>query len=178
MLPIGSSKKTLKSTNKKKKPRTEASIFTFRRSMQEHQRVKEDRSDDNSYMGIRDVRGAFQTLLCPWTLALCPSPTVKKGSCKVALKQGNQESSGHQVEHEPAVCPSHKECQQYPGLLQAKYCQQFERGDPFHLLSTGETTSELLCPDLGSSVQERCGHTEDSPEKSCNSDEEIGASLL
>lgn len=45
--------------------------------------------------------------------------------------------------------------QQHPGLHQEKRCQQAKGGDYFPLPSTGATTFRVLCPLLGSSVQDR-----------------------
>jgi len=63
------------------------------------------------------------------------------------------------------VCPCCKEGKRYPGLHYTKYCKKVEGGDPSPLLSTGEATLGVLCPVLGSTVQERHEHTGDSPMK-------------
>lgn len=61
-----------------------------------------------------------------------------------------------------------KEGQQPPGFNWEKCSQQFEGGNPSLLLSTAETTSEVLCPVLGCPVQESYGVTEASPATKVN----------
>lgn len=56
-----------------------------------------------------------------------------------------------------------KEGQVYLGLCYEKHHQQVKKGGPFPLLSTGETSSRVLGPVLGSTVEERHGHTGESP---------------
>jgi len=56
--------------------------------------------------------------------------------------------------------PHNSESQRYPGLHQKNWDQQGKEGDPAPLLCTGETSSGVLCPDVKSSVQERCGTVE------------------
>jgi len=51
-------------------------------------------------------------------------------------------------------------------------------GDLSPLFSTGEAITAVLCPVLGSTVQERHGHTEDSPVRGHQDDEGTGAFLL
>lgn len=48
-----------------------------------------------------------------------------------------------------------KEGQEYPGLCKKKICQKVEKDDPFPLSSSGEATSGVLGPVLGSPVQVR-----------------------
>lgn len=54
------------------------------------------------------------------------------------------------------MCPGSKEGQRFPGLDKEEWCQQI-RGDNASPIDEG--TSGVVCPDLGSSVQERPGHT-------------------
>jgi len=62
-----------------------------------------------------------------------------------------------------AICPCSPESQPYPGLYQ-ECGQQIEGGDPAPLLSTHETSPEILHPDVESSVQERHGAAGKYPE--------------
>ena len=62
---------------------------------------------------------------------------------------------GRQVNHEPAVCPGCQEGQWDPGVHQEECGQQGEGGSPPPLLSPSEASSGVLCPVLGSPVQER-----------------------
>jgi len=56
--------------------------------------------------------------------------------------------------------------------------QQVEGGDPAHLLSTGETSPGVLCPDVESSVVERCGPVGECPKEGYNSDSRDGIPAL
>jgi len=58
------------------------------------------------------------------------------------------------------MCPHSPEIQPYPGLHQKKHDQQSEGRDPDLLLCAGEASPGVLCPDVESSVQVRCGPAE------------------
>jgi len=60
------------------------------------------------------------------------------------------------------------------GLCEEQCCQQVEGGDPYTLVSTGGVNGGVLCPVLGSPVQERDGHRGDSPMKGRKDDEGTG----
>ena len=61
---------------------------------------------------------------------------------------------GDKVDHEPAVCPGCQEDQWDPGVHQEECGQQVEGGSPPPLLCPSEASSGVLCPVLGSPVQE------------------------
>ena len=54
------------------------------------------------------------------------------------------------------MCPHTPESQLYHGLHQKKRGQQVEGGDSAPLLCAGEPSCGVLCPDVESSVRERC----------------------
>jgi len=56
---------------------------------------------------------------------------------------------------EPAVCPGCQEGQWDPGVYQEECDQQVEGGSPPPLVCPSEAPSGVLCPVLGSPVQER-----------------------
>jgi len=62
---------------------------------------------------------------------------------------------GRQVNHEPAVCPGCQESQWHPGMHQEECGQQVEGGSPSPLHCPSEAPSGVLCPVLGSPVEER-----------------------
>ena len=64
-------------------------------------------------------------------------------------------SCGRQADQEPAVCPGCQEGQWDPGVHQEECGQQVEGGSPPPLFSPSEAPSAVLCPVLGSPVQER-----------------------
>ena len=64
-------------------------------------------------------------------------------------------NGGQQVDHEPAACPGCQEGQWDPGVHQEECGQQVEGGSPSPLLCPSEVPSGVLCPVLGSPVQER-----------------------
>jgi len=57
------------------------------------------------------------------------------------------------------------EAQPYPGLHQKKCGQQGEGEDSAALLCSGDTQPSVLCPALGSPVQDRHGTAEAGPEE-------------
>jgi len=63
--------------------------------------------------------------------------------------------SGRQGDHEPAVCPGCQESQWDPGVHQEECGQQGEGGSPPPLHCPSEASSGVLCPVLGSPIQER-----------------------
>jgi len=74
---------------------------------------------------------------------------------RAALRRGTGSAEGRQGDHEPAACPGCQEGQWHPGVHQEECGQQVEGGSPPPLLCPGEAPSAVLCPVLGSSVQER-----------------------
>ena len=89
--------------------------------------------------------------------------TDRKAAGKQLCREGPQGTGRQQADHEPVMCPCGKGSQQNPGLCQKGGQKQVKGGDPSPLFSTGEATSGVLCPSLGSSVQERHGATGASP---------------
>jgi len=87
-------------------------------------------------------------------------------------------AGGRQVNHEPAACTGCQEGQWDPGVQQEDCGQQVEGGSPPPLLCPGEAPSAVLCPVLGSPVQERSGATGESPAEGYEDDEGTGASFL
>lgn len=87
-------------------------------------------------------------------------------------------TGGWQAGHEPAVCPHNPESQLYHGPHQKKCGQQVEGGDPASLLCAGEASPGVLCPDMESSVQERCGSVGVCPEEGHKNDPKGGTSSL
>ena len=82
-------------------------------------------------------------------------------------------------EHELDMSPCSSESQPYHGLHQKQRSQQEEEGDPAPLLCTGETSPGVLCPDVESSVQERCGPVGAAlPEEGHKNDPRDGTPLL
>lgn len=78
---------------------------------------------------------------------------------RIMAKKGTGVPGGRWVDHEPAMCPYHKEGLQYCGLHEASYCQQLGGNDPFPLLSIGEATPGVLCPVVVLPVKGRHGAT-------------------
>ena len=69
--------------------------------------------------------------------------------------EGPGSPGGRQADQEPAVCPGCQEGQWDPGVHQEECGQQVEGGSPSPLLCPSEASSGVLCPVLGSPVQER-----------------------
>ena len=68
------------------------------------------------------------------------------------------------------MCPHSPESQPYPGLHQKKHNQQVEGGDSAPLLSAGEASPGVVCPNMESSVQERHRPVGAYAEEGCKSD--------
>lgn len=89
-------------------------------------------------------------------------------------------SSEQQAEHQLAVCPCSKGSwlTGHAGVQhQEEYCQQVDEGDPSPLLSIGEAVCGVLCPVIGSPVQQTHGHAGESPAKGHKDEQGTGASL-
>lgn len=71
-----------------------------------------------------------------------------------------------------------KECQCLLCYSKQSTAKQVELGDFSLLFSTGQATPGVLCPGLGSSVQERYGTTGESPVKNHQDDEGTVASFI
>ena len=56
--------------------------------------------------------------------------------------------------------------------------QQDDGGEPTHLLCTGETSPGVLCPDVESSVQEKCGPVGEHLEEGHKNDPKDGTAPL
>ena len=69
-------------------------------------------------------------------------------------------------------------CQWDPGVHQEECGQQDEGGSPSPLHCPREASSRVLCPVLGSPVQERWRATGESPVEGYEDDEVTGISLL
>jgi len=76
------------------------------------------------------------------------------------------------------VCPHSLESQPYPGLHQKKHGQQVEGGDPAPLLCSGDTSCGVLCPDVKSSLEERCGPVGAHPDEGHKNDPRDGTPVL
>ncbi|PKU42233.1 hypothetical protein llap_7463 [Limosa lapponica baueri] len=62
--------------------------------------------------------------------------------------------SGQQDDHKPAICPCGQEGQWHPGVHQEECGQQVKGSYVPSLLCPGEAASGVLCPVLGSPIQE------------------------
>lgn len=71
-------------------------------------------------------------------------------SGKQLFREGSGDASG-QNDPEPVKCFCNREGQQQPGM-HGEHCQQVRRADHLALLSTGESSSGVLCPGPDSPV--------------------------
>jgi len=74
---------------------------------------------------------------------------------RAALRRGTGSAGARQGDHEPAGFLGCQEGQWSPGVHSEECGQQVEGGSPPSLLCPGEAPSGVLCPVLGSPVQER-----------------------
>lgn len=97
-----------------------------------------------------------------------PHAPIHAGGHRAGKQLGRKGSEGparYQMEHEPTMRPCCREGTWYPGLHQVTYCQQVKGGDPSTSFSASEATHGVLCPLLAFPVQQRDGHTRESPIK-------------
>ena len=101
------------------------------------------------------------------------------GGHRVCSTTGRRHGQGTANNHAPTkgtvphACPDGN-----PGVHQEECGQQVDGGSPPPLLCPSEAPSGVLCPVLGSPVQERWGATGESPAEGYKDGEGTGASLL